>query len=340
MPVLYVHIGLPRTGTTFIQNSVFPRVESIDYFMKPRLDAEGEVNFASLFKRSPYLWNDIGGKVLKETFKGRSGMTEEKDVLVSSEVFTEGISLPGRPFEGVKTDPHLVGGHMRGVRNAATELGFGRTRVIVGVRRQDTWLASRYALNSSRVRRASQEDFEKWVRYILNPLSGYYKGGGFKLNYYELRRNLVSCLGRDNVLFMPLELLKEDLESYLERLFGFLGVRGEGERIAQSLSSHKELNPNSLSSSTDIWELKDPTQATPRLRPARIFQAIGLPTRLPLTGPLKFVIKYWYGREESVRISEEIKTEVMSFYNEANKKLDRDMRRVSLKSYGYWSEYN
>ena len=31
------HLGLPRTGTTFLQESIFPKINGINYLLKPSL---------------------------------------------------------------------------------------------------------------------------------------------------------------------------------------------------------------------------------------------------------------------------------------------------------------
>jgi hypothetical protein len=35
---LFIHVGLHRTGSTFVQKSLFPKIEELKYYYKPRLD--------------------------------------------------------------------------------------------------------------------------------------------------------------------------------------------------------------------------------------------------------------------------------------------------------------
>lgn len=55
---LYLHIGLPKTGTTFLQDEVLPRLRSLHFLCKPRTEViEGVYPMHGavrrLFDRSP-----------------------------------------------------------------------------------------------------------------------------------------------------------------------------------------------------------------------------------------------------------------------------------------------
>lgn len=210
---LHLHIGLPKTATTFLQSSVFPQMESLRVSCTPP-PAKGMDGCHSLtewaLNRDPGVWRG-GGPDLFEGMLGPREAWQGRDALVSDERI-------GRV--GSRTD-HLAD-HLRAIAKAARSEDFGRTACICAVRRQDDWFASHYAQMSDRNPWAGQKDFERSVDDFVNPGKGG-KSLGRLLHYDRLHARLIDALGAENVFFFCYETMRETPDAFARQLAGFLG---------------------------------------------------------------------------------------------------------------------
>lgn len=131
--ILRLHIGSPKTATTFLQGSVFPHIDGLDVSptppASPDLDPsrQSERLMAWALSQSPDIWR-AARSTLFERMLGGAATMRGGDVLVSDERI-------GRI--GIGAD-HL-GAHLRAIACAARARGFGRTTCLCAVRRQDLW---------------------------------------------------------------------------------------------------------------------------------------------------------------------------------------------------------
>jgi hypothetical protein len=212
------------------------------------------------------------------------------------------------------------------LNEVSAKWGYGQVKFLLTPRRQDTKLASYYAEISDRVRGAGQESFEKWVRRLIDDPIGYSKGGGAKLNFFSWYEEVVRAIGKENVLFIPFELLQEDAFGFLKRWLEFVGIE-RAKSIADIFS--KSEKKRSRSTSDDTWVLKGPKKYGPFLHPSIIFRMLGLPTRLPQRLP-----DFW--RDEEIALTEELSLEILEKYEEGNRMLDDVIKREDLSKYGYY----
>lgn len=338
MSTLYLHIGFPKTATTFLQDVVFPQINSISCFKKPLIHlGDRKERFGTRFSYSPALWRDRGTELLSQVLGPAPRGKTTSDALLSDEGFGGGLTGPqpwipaSRPHHDRETGPYSTRTHLEELEKAAREWGFSRIKVIMGIRRQDGKLASGYAQMSHKVRGASQKNFERWVRQILDPDQGYYEGGGVHHNYYLFWQQITEAVGVENTLVMPLELLRENRDAYLSRLFDFLEIPEEGESIKASLFESENLQRNARSSSKDTWGIRTPMRRGPTLRPGRLFGFLGMnfPYKLPLRWPD-------FQRGQEVHLTPELKSYILGVYAEGNQCLDHAIEEIDLHSYGYW----
>lgn len=336
MTTLYLHIGFPKTATTFLQDAVFPKISSISCFKKPRVQlGDRKERLGTRFYYSPQLWREKGFDLFSQVLGPKPQGEAKEDVLISDEGFGGGITAPHpwipatRPRQDRENGPHSTCVHLMELRKVALEWGFSQVKVIMGIRRQDRKLASGYAQVSDKVKGASQENFERWLRRVLDPARGYYEGGGLHHNYYLFWQKITEAVGAENLLVLPLELLQENMSEYLGRLFDFLDLPEEGKHITTSVHENANRKRNARSSSENTWRLREPMNTGLRLRPGRLFRTVGLPDRLPLRWPD-------FGREEEIRLTPELKASILNVYAAGNRCLDRVIKEVELQSYDYW----
>lgn len=329
-PDLYIHAGPPKTATTFLQNSVLGRIQSAKCLTKPKVEVNGrEIRFGDLFDFSPGFWRRLEGDPFSI-----DGKRPETDVIISDEGVFGGLVPPRRWMLGPvsvrdthrRPDPYFVSCHLRELRKASSDWGYGEVKFLFTTRRQDTKLASSYAQISNRVRRAGQQSFRRWVQYLLHDTIGYNKGGGVKLDYSIWWDEIDQVIGKENILFIPFELLKENSFEFLKRWVNFISPE-EADAIANSLSSSDKENDRSISKNK--WRVSSPIRRGPNLRPTRIFQAFGLPTSLPARWPD-------FRRDDEIRLTEIISEEILKVYKKGNKHLDKINENIDLKKYNYY----
>ncbi len=319
-PTLFLHIGLPKTATTFLQTDIFPRFGGVDVFATPtdpafsdRDDrASGHRSMTCMCKRDPRVWRTYGPDVFAGLLGSASQWTP-KNVLISD----EGIGRAG-------SRPDLLAAHLVEIGRIAADWGLARVAVILAVRRQDHWLASHYSQMSDRNRDASQEDFERAARHLVNPSGDRFKLG-MMLDYTTLAGCISDVVGRENVLLYPYERQREDPEHVYAEIAAFVGADWKspgGPDGHPAIPAPDGVNVRSIGS--DRWSIR-PFSDGPRVLPFRVSRAVGLPHRLIL--PRLF-------RKKSFALTQKISRIVLDTYGPSNERLCRELG-VDVARYDY-----
>lgn len=339
MSSLFLHVGYHKTGTTFLQKEIFPNIP-LKCITHPEVKHDKKRSkMRKLFNYSPNIWSSRVGIDALSSIKG---IERHDNLLLSSEIL---IGFVKRPYpyllrDGVsasiarsctskyvpasglmvrKSDPYSFRDHIRELKKAVSRFGFSEVKVIVGIRRQDEYLASSYATMSHGQWGASQKKFEKWVRKIISTSIGYYDAGGVRIEYDLYRDKITHLLGKENVLFMPLEELKNDEKSYIKKLLKFTNLDDKKRYKKKLRNKINERKINRRSVSKNSWKLR-----SLKMTPQWLFKEL----------PLEWID---YKREEKIRLTKEIKKQILNKYSKSNKRIDKKIENIDLKSYGYWS---
>jgi hypothetical protein len=330
---LFLHLGMSKTATTYLQTEVFPEVRGLHFFDQPRTrHLEGgpfQGMLARAFKRSPAVWEKKGERLLTELLDA-SETDDSTDVLISDQsagpAMWETGPYVGPRWERERKDPFFLRAHLDALAKVGSDFGFDDVRILLIFRRQDEWIASKYAQRSDRILHASQGHFEERIDYYLDPSRGYL-ADGIVLDYMLLRRQLVAAVGADNVLMLPYELLEQAPCAYLERIIDFLDAKGDNrwERIRGLLRREEK---NVRSSADDTW----------RLRP-RTMRDIPLPPSLPrrmsrLVKRAVRAVSRLGRRGRSIRLTPALRERVLARFGPSNRRLERHLP-VQLAKYGY-----
>lgn len=285
---LYLHMGLPKTASTWLQDRVFPALDGVTTRSVPRTDmfvtAEDRAVefriFACVLRRSASVWPEMGDAVLRDILGDAA--RSDLPLLISDEAIGRAASRP----------ESLVA-HLRGFAETAARAGFAPPRLLVLVRRQDYWLASHYAQISDRRRWAGQRDFEAMVTATLDPARNRL-GFGMLLDYGRLHAALVEIVGADGVLVLPYEALAAEPEVTLGLVLSWLGL--PAAQAARLVSTSGRANVRTeREGALPVWRLRPPSLPLGRGRRVAAPAALWPPQRIAVSKELSDAVLTAYG---------------------------------------------
>ena len=237
-PTLILHIGLPKTATTWLQYRVFKRQREIAFLHDPT-------------DPSPEAIERLLKHYQQTTPDELAGLGERLDAALPGHeliVSNENISMLTRDvWMGTGPTPDRLARRLGRLHRELRPI-----RVVLGIRRQDQWLGSMYAQSASAYPEFGQQDFEQRLRSLSKaPL----EGAAGHLDYLRLVRSLRRELGSDNVLVLPSELLASDPEAGLRQLDAFLGLEVFVRGYRDGSMTDDRVNVRSAGRNT--WTLKD-----------------------------------------------------------------------------------
>jgi hypothetical protein len=215
--MLVFHIGLPKTGTTLLQYRVLKRAPGIAFLHRKHGRAAMWLMRAL---RHHCQAGDAVGRLERPLLLAALARLGDGRPFVLSD---ESIALGMRRFwTGGAEGPERVARRL-GALAAKAPPALLPCKVIVGIRRQDRWLASSYAhcADNPRSRGFCQDDFDLRLADIAAGRARQDALGW--LDYARTRDLLAEALGADNVLMLPMERLTSDLRGTVRDLSRFLG---------------------------------------------------------------------------------------------------------------------
>ena len=302
-PSLFLHIGIHKTGSTFLQKEVFPNLPNIKFWHRPSFNIVGGENPTSLSRfmdGSPLIWRDLGDVLWNKLTRE---VPVHSDILISDE----------HPVQA--NDPLRIEQHLREVKKLVGPSH--NLHILIVIRRQDTWFASAYAEMSNRYNGASQDHFEEWLQHYINFEKSFFDSAGVRLRYFTLIQKIQDAVGQDSVTVLPYELLKSN-----PRLFVNQCCNAVNREVPDSIS----LKPkNKRCTSDGEWSIR-PRYNYIQLRPGRAFQAVFGKSRIPIPD---------WRRGKKITLNKSLSSLILEKYSSENEKLDQNLN-LGLKKYGYY----
>ncbi len=227
---IYLHVGLPKTGTSFWAARVFSKIEGM-VLLHARNGLAVSNKLGRLLKGSATPDPDQileASNIFRDVMGAHAG-----DIILANENIT--IQRSGFWLNKGSAPRNLVG-HLLALRECLTDVDL---KVILGTRRQDLWFASRYAQSGRSIDGAGQADFDRRIAEISTRPS--LDGPVEWLLYDHAAKVLRDGLGQDSLMILPLEDLETAPEQLVLSLGQFLGERDLSE-LAQKMSRRGEFS--------------------------------------------------------------------------------------------------
>ena len=330
MKTIYLHVGMPKTATTFLQARWFPYLKGIRYQNNAIRDLVDRIIYTN-----PIL---LDLRNIRHELDGLLANMDGEKLLISQE------RLFGNMLQNYHDNVYLAG---------CLKVFFPNAKVIIVVRRQDELAESIY-------KQALQSYYSQTLNSFLN-----YRNGAFadscdplglpnldikQLDLHRYVQNYIEHFGRENVCVLPYELLRDDRRAFLDKLSAalevdpvypannyhenrsyswtschvalvlnrFVRVEGDGSRLLQFIPNKPFLS-----------------YLNRRAAEKRIYKTLGNISRR-LT--LRHFLQEGLDRVIYIRrnlISKRKRDSIMAFHRESNAQLDQEFD-LDLKRFGYY----
>lgn len=244
------HIGLPKTGSTFLQHQIFNHCSDAVYIHKSYSDAGASICKSLI--NAPRCKSVAEKKLFAEEISAsiRSQSNGIDRVLVSD----ENISVRSTEmWDGAgKGTPVQVLNFLVRLKDSLSD-EFGSVKVMIGIREQSSWLASRYAESSRYLAEPSQRDFEKRVLSLIH--GGAFSGTFGWLFYDSVYKRFTEAFGRDNFLMYSMEKLRDKPLDVIRGMSDFLETNTIFDYYLENRSALDGKRSNVKAISASVWRM-------------------------------------------------------------------------------------
>lgn len=303
---LILHIGLPRTGSTFLQRKVFNYLKDV-YYTGVNSNKTDNAHFEKLDyinDNSPPGWSE---QEIEELHKYIDSLAES-NILYTNEM------LAGKPINMF---------HNKLENALLLKKVFKTPRIFLVIRNQSEWINSYY--NETFIKKFVPISLGKFLEVkelLVKP----------HLNWLDLYSLYVENFGKENILVLPYEMLKNSPQEYLARFYDFFAIE---HYIPESFEQvNKSLSVEQIKQNKGFLKL--------------ISKVLALVVGLLPVGFLEFVsnkagkyirklpfIKHLKPDSTNVKLGDSETQTIMSLYKDSNSKLS-SLIGMDLSQYGYY----
>jgi len=199
---LFIHIGYPKTGTTFLQNEIYPNLSEICYIQRPLIREP----IARLLRQDEFSFDYKKTRLELEAHLRRGKNIISKEGLV------------GNFFIHKAVTSKLIADRL--------SILFPDAKIIITIRNQYGMIESLY---KQYVHTGGTKSLREFINFNGNKFEYSYTDWNLTVspemfNYLGLVEYYEKLFGRENILVIPFELLKKDPMQFVKRLFGWIGI--------------------------------------------------------------------------------------------------------------------
>jgi hypothetical protein len=192
---IFIHVGLHKTGTTFLQREIFSKLKNVNYIHPPRTFLQKDIYTKIPKVRVSFFTPE---KTLGDRPEFKPIISSDKINIISRE------SLSGAPSVG------YIDGDVRFTIADRIKKHYPNSKIIIGVREKKSWLFSSYG---QYVRGGGTYSYDDWYNKIFDK-----KYLDFD-TYLKYLKNLFN-----DVYVYKIEDLRSDPKEFVKNLCGFIGV--------------------------------------------------------------------------------------------------------------------
>lgn len=313
---LIFHIGLTKTGSSFLQEKVFKgKIRTMDRSIGYDNDTKLALDFQNKFLTSnENTWKQDESKIFFKSLQKSS----QSNTLISHETLHDHIPFINSD-KHIKLEPKELASRLESINKYCWP--YGKVKVFFFFRKQSEWLASIYSHVAYKLKNPSQKHFEDSVRDILCRNME----GEHCLNYFNLHKTLSHYLGAENVLAIPYEAMSKKV--VWDRLNEFTGINFEHDQIP--------FNDYSVNTKRDIKEgVWKPSGFSTKLRENYIIKNFVkvIPNRAKFV--IRNFVKKVFKPNYTISLTSETKKSIEEHYKESNILL-RDVCEFDIQEYGF-----
>ena len=313
MKKAFVHIGFPKTGTSTLQEFLFPNIKEISFIGTPH------------HGKKTKLVRDIRDL---ENLKGATFPTLriDQNVLISDESLMPAQEFhPDRKY--AKRQCERIA---ENIREALNSHGF-EAQIIFVIRKQDSMVKSQFSQFYPWYHNHKEiAVFEKYVKHFLSDdISSSLKPA---LDYYEVYKIYEKVFSAENVYVLVFEELVNDQNSYYSKWCRILGI---DEATYVELASGKSINSKSHAGTYSKVQGTSLLAQLSKVK-RRFLPNVNFRTGDSLKKVLNSVIiDSNQSVAKSIALTEWEGKEILKRYEESNRKISIE-KNLNLEEYGYF----
>ena len=184
------------------------------------------MKLSSIFHKSPDIWDNSIHRNVFVNMVSHYKQKTEKPIILSDENFSLNAKFFNFSEAQKGVSPRLLMQHLIKLSDLTKYLGFSGIKVLMTVREQSTWLASRYAQSAYTMQNACQLDFVNRVKKIIKVKD--VKDTKFEwLNYLTVKKMYQDGLGINMIKVISMEELRDKHVNFIKNLDQFLNTKGQ-----------------------------------------------------------------------------------------------------------------
>jgi len=213
MKQVYFHIGMPKTATTFLQHNCFNTMAGV-HFAHGSEDSDTALYsiFEEIARSNPTFYHPAAHQdQLNSIFQ----KIDADKAVISNE------NLLGSPYFNFPNHQSCA----ETIKNLVPD-----AKILLVIRRQDSWLESSY-------KQCLRHGFFVSVEHFLARRNGQFIDGRFpvgsrvqidprQLDYGKFVKTYAGLFGCENLLVVPYELLVAEPQTFLAKVYEFIGTEG------------------------------------------------------------------------------------------------------------------
>ena len=315
---------MPRTASTFLQNEFFPNLINLNYINTKDELGKKLINCI----KNPYFYNEF---YLKQLFSSYSENISFNKILISNEALFGNLKL--NLIDSITC--------YEKIKNI-----FGKkVKIILVIRKQSDYLESHF---KHFIKQGFHQNINSFLNYKNSKFCSNRNINKFGINidvrildYNYICENLFRIFGKENCLVIPYELMKINIDFFLNQICSFIEINNfqkiSNKKINRSLDE-KEISIFNLINSL-VYSNQNPNGLININFVNSINDKLGIEYKIKNNGINNILFnifsKFHIFSSNKNKFTDQKKILIMNFFKDSNLQLDKKIK-FNLKKWGYY----